>query len=115
MKRSECTVEKLMGLGYKALYKFDSWHNHIVHECNPEQAQRVFEVLVEAVRNGDRIDIEPSDFNHTVNVYVENFNFRGTRTLYYITRPMTEAEAIEADIRTGRGKDWDYIVKGENE
>lgn len=111
MKRSQCTVEKLKELGYKAMCTIESWYNFRRFECEPKQAQRVFEVVVEAVLDGDSIEIVPNDCTHTVSVFVENLNIEKAKVRYYLTRPMTEAEALEADIRTGRGKDWDYIER----
>jgi hypothetical protein len=32
------------------------------------------------------------------------FTFRGTETVYFLSRPMTEAEILEADLYTGRNK-----------
>ena len=112
MKRSECTVEKLKELGYKARYVQDSWFGGIkVYDCNERHTQEVFEIVVDVVRNGGRIDIQRNEINYTVKVFVEALNFGERHMRYFLVRPMTEAERFETDIESGRGKDWDVVER----
>ena len=60
---------------------------------------------------GGEVEIRPNNHKYTVNVYAKctetEINKR-TGITYYLSRPMTEAERLEADLYTGRGKDWEY-------
>lgn len=106
MKRSECTVDNLKALNYKAMKRFNSWLNRQVEPCNEKQSEELFEAVVNVVKNGGFVDIQRNNFSHTVNVFLEEakFEYRGTKTVYFLSRPMTEAEILEADLYTGRNK-----------
>lgn len=112
MKRSECTVEKLKALGYVAkANKPSSWRMKS-HEwdCNERQAKELFELVVSITRTGGAVEIRQNNYNYTVNVYLKETDHRDScaPVVYYLSRPMNEAERLEADLFTGRGKDWDY-------
>lgn len=112
MKRSECTVESLKALGYTAKHISNgSWRKR-AHEltCTEKQAKEVFEIVAEIVKNGGCVGIRRNNYTYTVGIYVKETDFTGTvgNDLFFLSRPMTEAERLEADLYTGRGKDWDY-------
>lgn len=106
MKRSECTVDNLKALNYKAMKCFNSWYNKNIEPCNAKQSTELFEAVVNVVRNGGQVDIRRNNFDYTVNVFLDEarFEHRGTRMVYFLSRPMTEAEILEADLYTGRNK-----------
>ena len=109
MKRNECTVESLKALGYVAKTQFtNNWrfNSDTTKECNEKQAAELFEVVVNIVKNGGCVDIRRNNFKYEVNVYVDccKHEYRGTETVYFLSRPMTEAERLEADLYTGRNK-----------
>lgn len=106
MKRSECTVTHLQALDYKAMKCFNSWHNKNIEPCNAKQSKELFEAVVNVVKNGGQVDIRRNNADYTVNVFLDEakFTFRGTETVYFLSRPMTEAEILEADLYTGRNK-----------
>ena len=112
MKRYECTVESLKALGYTAKHISNgSWRTK-AHEinCTERQAKEIFDIVVNIVRNGGNVEIRPNNVLYTVNVYVKGIDFSDTmgNDLFYLSRPMSEAERLEADLYTGRGKEWDY-------
>lgn len=98
MKRSECTAESLRALGYQARRAFTSWNN-----CSSElvgnQADEVFNEIAKATRNGEKVEIIKNVLLHEVIATIPQMRheYRGTVTVYYISRPMTEAERLEAD------------------
>lgn len=108
MKRNECTVEALKKLGYTAKVNFRNAWRYVDDEknCNDKQSKELFEFIVNIVKNGGNVEIRRNNFKYTVNVYVEaaKHEYRGTETVYYLSRPMTEAERLEADLYTGRNK-----------
>jgi hypothetical protein len=108
MKRSECTVESLKALGYSAKVNYiNAWrYTNDEKDCNAKQSKELFDCVVNIVKNGGAVEIRKNNFNYTVNVLVEEakHEFRGTEIIYYLSRPMTEAERIEADLYTGRNK-----------
>ena len=109
MKRNECTVENLKGLGYVAKCQMvNAWRfaNNGAEECNEKQSTELFNIVVNIVRNGGNVDIRPDNFRYEVNVFVEctKHNFRGAEIIYFLSRPMSEAERLEADLYTGRNK-----------
>lgn len=110
MKRSECTVESLKALGYEAkVCDEGSWRmKATVRECNERQAAEVFEIVAAIVRGGGHVEIGRNNMKYTVNIYVDKLDFTNTigRDRFFLSRPMTEAERLEADLYTGRGKDW---------
>lgn len=110
MKRSECTAYHLKGLGYKAMKCFNSWNNRSVEPCTTKKSDELFEAVVNVVRNGGQVDIRRNNMDYTVNIFLgeAKFTFRGTETVYFLSREMTDAEKLEADLYTGRGKDWEY-------
>ena len=79
---------------------------HHEKDCNAKQSKELFDCVVNIVKNGGAVEIRKNNFNYTVNVLVEEakHEFRGTEIIYYLSRPMTEAERIEADLYTGRNK-----------
>ena len=111
MKRNECSVEKLISLGYRAKHYFDgSWHTRPrTTDCNARDEKDVFDVFATAVRQGKNISHQRNYYTYTVNIYVEDLDFTNTpgRDHFFLSRPMTEAERFEADLITGRGKDWE--------
>ena len=112
MKRSECTVEKLKALGYVAKANFPaSWRTKSLEkDCNEKQSAELFEAVVNVVKNGGLVEIRPNNYKYTVNVYLKETDHSDSLppVIYYLSRPMSEAERLEADLYTGRGKDWDY-------
>ena len=108
MKRSECSIERLKALGYKAKCKFtNAWRFYEEEkDCNEKQSKELFKCVVSAVRNGGEFEIRQNNANYTVNVLLNStrHEYRGTETVYYLSRPMTEAERLEADLYTGRNK-----------
>lgn len=109
MKRNDCTVESLKLLGYVAKKQFgNSWWLKApeVEECNEKQSKELFEIVVNIVKRGGYVDIRPNNFRYEVNVFVEctRHCFRGVDIVYFLSRPMTEAERLEADLYTGRNK-----------
>lgn len=111
MKRNECSVEKLISLGYRAKHYFDgSWHTRPrTTDCSAKDEKDVFDVFVIAVLKGKNISHQRNYHTYTVNIYTEDLDFTKTpgRDLFFLSRPMTEAERFEADLITGRGKDWE--------
>lgn len=115
MKRYECTAESLKALGYTAKHiNNGSWRTK-AHEinCTEHQANEVFRIVARVVRNGGDVEIRSNNRLYTVNVYVKELDFSDTvgNDLYYLSRPMSEAERLEADLYTGRGIEWDYIER----
>lgn len=110
MKRSECTATHLEALGYRAMKCFSSWFNRNIEPCTAKKSKELFEAVVNIVRNGGRVDIRRNNMDYTVNIFLDEtkFTHRGTEIVYFLSRPMTEAEKLEADLYTGRGRDWDY-------
>lgn len=109
MKRNECTVEKLKALGYVAKSRFvNGWRfdSESIKECNAKQSTELFNIVVDVVRNGGNVDIRRNNATYEVNVYVKSceIEYRGTKTVYFLSRPMTDAERLEADLYTGRNK-----------
>lgn len=109
MKRNECTVESLKALGYVAKCKMvNAWRfgNNEATECNERQSAELFEVVVNIVKNGGSVEIRQNNFTYEVNVFVDccRHDYRGTEIVYYLSRPMSEAERLEADLYTGRNK-----------
>ena len=108
MKRSECTVENLKALGYTAKVNFKNAWQYVDDEkdCNEKQSKELFDCFVNIVKNGGAVKIRRNYFKYTVNAFVEEtkHEFRGTETVYYLSRPMTEAERLESDLYTGRNK-----------
>lgn len=108
MKRSECTVESLKALGYVAKSMLKSWcfNSDTERLCNERQSAELFDVVVNIVKNGGEVDIRRNNRTYEVNVFVDccRHEFRGTETVYFLSRPMTEAERLEADLYTGRNK-----------
>ena len=106
MKRSECTIESLKALGYTAKVNFKNAWRYVDDEkdCNKKQSKELFECIVNIVKNGGAVEIRRNNFKYTVNVFVDEtkHEYRGTETIYYLSRPMTEAERLEADIYTGK-------------
>ena len=113
MKRYECTVESLKALGYIAKHGFNgSWRTKAqAKECTEQQSKEVFAIIARIVRAGGCVEIQQNNYNYTVNVYAKEVDFGNTpaNDYYFLSRPMSEAERLEADLYTGRGKDWDYI------
>lgn len=114
MKRSECSVDKLKALGYTAKSNFKNAWQYVDHveDCNAKQSEELFRCFVDVVKNGGAVEIRSNNFNYTVNVYIEGtkHEYRGTETIYYLSRPMTEVERLEADVYTGRNK----LIQGGN-
>lgn len=112
MKRSECTVESLKALGYMAKHHAEgSWRTKAqTYDCTEKQTVELFELVVKIVREGGCTEIRRNNAKYTVNIYVKETDFTHTpcKDLFFLSRPMTEAERLEADLYTGRGKDWDY-------
>ena len=109
MKRSECTSESLKALGYVAKSRFvNNWRfgSDTTRLCNEKQSAELFDVVVNIVRNGGAVDIQRNNATYEVYVLVDScrHEYRGTETLYFLSRPMTEAERLEADLYTGRNK-----------
>lgn len=108
MKRSECTVESLKALGYEARKSFASAWRFGKQDSllEGQRAAEVFDAIVNIVRHGGSVDISRNNFEYRVNVIANELrhSFRGTECLYYLSRPMTEAEKLEADLYTGRNK-----------
>lgn len=106
MKRSEVTVEKLKALGYTARKQFmNSWRfgSQADSPCTEAQSEELFEMVVKAARFGESVEIRKNNANYTVNVFVEASwqEVRGTQLTWYLSRPMTEAEVLEANLYTG--------------
>lgn len=98
MKRSECTVESLKALGYIAKVNFRNvWHFWSDDkECNEKQAKELFDAVIDVIHgHGGEFEIRRNYANYTVNVFLDNarHEYRGTEITYYLSRPMTEAEA----------------------
>ena len=112
MKRNECTVEKLISLGYRAKHYYEaSWFNKAqIAECSARDERDVFDVITTAVRTGGNVRVQRNEVTYTVEIYAEDLDFTQTpgKDLFFLSRPMTEAERLEADLITGRGKDWDF-------
>lgn len=113
MKRNEVTAKALVEMGYKAMVTYQSWHRRETKECNEKQSRELMELVAETARNGGKVTFVRNDYTYVVNVYVEcaantanansAFGFE-----YFISRPMTEKEKFEADVRTRRGIEWDW-------
>lgn len=108
MKRNECTVESLKRLGYEARSNFkNSWRFlNCEKVLQGERAEEVFNAIVHITRNGGKVEVRRNNLTYEVNVFVDCFRkeFRGTETVYYLSRPMTEQERLEADLYTGRNR-----------
>lgn len=109
MKRTECTAASLKALGYVAKSRFvNNWRfdSDTTKECNEKQSAELFNVVVNIVKNGGNVDIRRNNATYEVNVFVEGcrHEYRGTEIDYFLSRPMTEAERLEADLYTGRNK-----------
>ena len=108
MKRSECTVESLKALGYTAKVNYRNAWRYVDDEkdCNEKQSKELFDCFVDIVKNGGAIEFRRNNLKYTVNAFAEEtkHEYRGTETIYYLSRPMTEAERLEADLYTGRNK-----------
>ena len=108
MKRSEVTVEKLKALGYVAKSSFvNAWRFHSEEkELNKRQSEELFALTVEIVRSGRSVEIRRNNFRHTVEVTVRVADIDnpagGPKIYYYLSRPMTEAEVLEANQFTGK-------------
>lgn len=114
MKRSECTVETLKDLGYTVKHIwYGSWCNAAKElSVTPKQEGAVFKLFAEAIRDGNEVKIVRNDVTYTVSAYISAFDFSQTPThdTFFISRPMTDAERVEADLITGRGKTWEYKI-----
>lgn len=113
MKRSECTVESLKALGYTAKRNdAGSWRTKSEErDCTERQSKELFEIVVDVVRHGGEVEIRHNNYKYTVNIHPKCTETESNQRMgltYYLSRPMTEAERLEADLYTGRGKDWDY-------
>ena len=108
MKRSECTIESLKALGYTAKVNFKNAWRYVDDEkdCNAKQSKELFDCIVNIVKNGGAVEIRRNNLKYTVNVFVNEtmHEYRGTQTIYYLSRPMSEVERLEADLFTGRNK-----------
>lgn len=108
MKRSECTVDKLKALGYTAKVNFKNAWRYVddEKECSEKQSTELFQAVVNVVKNGGAVEIRRNNLKYTVCVLIEGtrHEYRGTETVYYLSRPMTDAERLEADLYTGRGR-----------
>lgn len=109
MKRNECTVENLKTLGYVAKRRFvNNWlfDSDTTELCNEKQSSELFNIVVNIVKNGGTVNIARNNIKYEVNVFVEGckHEFRGTEIEYFLSRNMTEAEQLEADLYTGRNK-----------
>ena len=114
MKRSECTVETLKDLGYAVKHIwYGSWCNAAKElAVNPQQAESVFKMFVIGITRGGDVEIVRNDVTYTVSAYISGLDFSQTPShdKYFISRPMTDAERVEADLLTGRGKTWEYKI-----
>lgn len=110
MKRSEVTVEKLKALGYTAMKQFqNSWrfNSRTDSPCTEMQSAELFDLAVKAAREGGGVEIRKNNANHTVNVFIDVSweTLCGTQLVWYLSRPMTEAEIVEANLYTGNWND----------
>lgn len=106
MKRSEVTADKLKGLGYVAMRQFENaWRFNSKEKaaCNEKQSAELFDMVVKAAREGGSVEIRRNNFDYTVNVFVKASwkGFGGPTMTYFLSRPMTEAEIVEANLYTG--------------
>lgn len=109
MKRSEVTVEALKKMGYVAMthmrndWRFGSRTNS---PCTEKQSVELFELVAKAAREGGSVEIRRNNFNYTVNVFIDVSwqTLCGAPLVFYLSRPMTEVERLEADLFTGRNK-----------
>ena len=106
MKRSEVTADKLKALGYVAMRQFENaWRfdSKTKTVCNEKQSAELFALVVKAACEGGSVEIRKNNSDHTVNVFVEASwqEFRGTAMTYFLSRPMTAVEIVEANLYTG--------------
>lgn len=104
MKRSEITVESLKRMGYVAMVSFTSWNGHKETECNDRQSEELFNIVAYKVQNGGKIDIRRNHVRGRVVVDIGDTaskSYRGTEIHYFLERQMTDAEIVEASVRSG--------------
>ena len=108
MKRAEVTVEKLKALGYTAKENWaNAWRfSHEEKDCSEHHSKELFGLVVDAARNGREVVITRNNRLHTVEAEIPGCrNDWGTggahEVRYYLSRPMTEAEVIEANLFSG--------------
>ena len=107
MKRNEVTAKALVEMGYKAMVRYQSWYRNELRECNEKQSRELMELVAKTARNGGKVTFVRNDYTYVVNAYVDCANNCHGNT-YFISRPMTETEKFEADVRTRRGIEWDW-------
>lgn len=121
MKRAECSIEGLKNLGYVAKKRFvNNWlfNNDTTVYCDEKQSAELFEVIANIIKTGGSVDIRRNNFNYEVNIFADccKHEFKGREITYFLSRPMNEAEQLEADLYTGMNKmikvskdTWDKI------
>ena len=108
MKRTEVTAEKLKALGYTAKENWvNAWRfSSEEKNCSERHSKELFDLVVDAAHNGREVVITRNNRLHTVEVEIPGCrNDWGTggvhEVRYYLSRPMTEAEVIEANLFSG--------------
>lgn len=108
MKRTEVTVAKLKELGYVAKENWvDAWRfSNEEKPCSERHSAELFDLVVDAARNGKAVEITKNNRLHTVEATIPgcttDWGGCGVHSVrYYLSRPMTEAEILEANLHTG--------------
>ena len=108
MKRTEVTVAKLKELGYVAKENWvDAWRfSNEEKSCSERHSAELFDLVVDAARNGKAVEITKNNRLHTVEATIPgcttDWGGCGVHSVrYYLSRPMTEAEVLEANLHTG--------------
>ena len=103
MRRNEVTAEALKRMGYVAKCSFTSWNGHEERLCNDRQSAELFNLVVNTVQMGEKIDIRRNHVRGTVVVWIDEAttSYRGAELRYYLERKMTDAEVMEASARSG--------------
>lgn len=96
MKRNETTADSLREMGYEGflsfpMVSFAGTNDKVI------KADHVLDLIVQAVREGKELIFNRDDVRKeiTVSEKVQSERF----SLAYIRRPMTPAEALDADMR----------------
>lgn len=100
MKRNECTVETLKALGYTAKVKTTRDETE-VSDCNQEQSTELFEATVGAINTDECIDVEVRRNNTTYVIQMYPDSCQSIHCSYFLERPMTEDERLEAGLFIG--------------